>query len=237
VTRLLEYALTLSPEKVLDVGVGSGVAAKAFIASGSHVVGIDVKDSPHEHKNYVHIKSAVEMIDPAEDAEPYDLIWCSHLLQKVPNVQAVLVMLSDWLKDDGWLFIAVPSASQDRFHIGNLTLWTPAHLVYNLICAGWDCKDAKWYTEYDTIGFCVQKKRITDMSWRTGESNEANAINEYSPVHIRQDNGAWWANRWHEDTGSRVIDPPQVTAGVYKTNLPPQVQLAYGPNPNLRIAK
>ena len=46
--------------------------------------------------------------------------------------------------------------------------------------------------------------------------------------------GAWWGNNWHEETEDRVADPPGVTAGFGVTNLPPEVQLAFGPNPNLR---
>jgi len=233
--NLLTHALTKNPKRVLDLGVGRGHHSKAFIANGAEVVGVDVNDAPHKHDKYNHVQLPIEMLETKEGAEKYDLIWCCHTLEHLPNVQAALVNMSSWLKDDGWLYIAVPSDSQERLHIGHLTLWTPAHLVYNLICAGWDCKEALWYTSYVTIGLCVQKKRIKDMTWRTGGPSEEKALNDYTPVPMGHDFGAWWANNWPVDipTG-RVTDPPQVTAGVYRTNLPPRVQLAYGPNPSLR---
>ena len=38
----------------------------------------------------------------------------------------------------------------------------------------------------------------------------------------------------NKELPGRVMDPPLVTSGVIRSNLPPQVQLAYGPNPELR---
>jgi len=153
----------------------------------------------------------------------------------MPNAQDFLMKLRDWLKDDGWLAIAVPPQHQDRFHIGHFSLWTPAHLVYNLICAGWDCREAKWYTEYNTIGLIVQKTDDVDFHGRTGLPNEGLWLNQYSPRLIKHNCGAWWSNNWHEDVPTaRTPDPSSVTIGLTKTNLPPEVQLAFGPNPEFR---
>ena len=232
-SRLLDHAIAQCPKMVLDIGVGSGWASRAFIATGSVAVGMDVQEAPLEHERYVHIQSAFEVAEPQEDTK-FDMVWCTDVLHSVPNVQAFLVKIADLLEDDGWLCLSVHPYSQDRLHLGNLTLWTPAHLVYNLICAGYDCKDALWYTEYNTIGLCVQKKRIEDMSWRTGDEREEAVLNQYSPVPMRQDCGAWWANNWPQETSGRVNDPPMVTIGEVKTNLPPRNELAYGPNPALR---
>jgi SAM-dependent methyltransferase len=232
--RLLEHALTGSPEYVIDIGTGSGWAAKAFIGNGARVVGVDVKDSPHEHKNYTHVQLAFEVLEPQDDAEKFDLVWCADVLQSVPNVQAFLVQIAALVKNDGWLYFTVPALHQKRIHIGNLTVWSPAHLVYNLICAGYDCSGAMWYTEYETIAICLPNRRIEDMSWRTGDYREEATINEYSPGRLGHDHGSWWANKWPEETKGRVVDPPLVTVGEHRTNLPPEVQLAYGPNPALR---
>ncbi len=236
-TSLLEEALTVKAETVLDVGIGRGSHARAFIGNKSRVTGIDPRPgNPEllEHKYYTHIEDAYEKVSFEED-EKFDLVWCSHTLEHIPNVQHFLITLQGWLKPNGWLFIAVPNDRQSRLHIGHLTLWTPAHLAYNLVCAGWDCKDAIWYTDYLTIGMSVQNTGVIDLSWRTSLPSEGKHLNDFLPKPMRHNDGAWWGNYWPVDVPyERAVDPPLVTVGVEKTNLPPQTQLAYGPNPALR---
>jgi len=229
---LLRQALTLNPETVLDVGGAGSDHAIAFISNGAKDLSIDPRHTDLTHKNYQHEQSPYEEVD-LEDK--FDVVWCSHVLEHIPNVQHFLVTLYGWLKDDGYLCIAVPPDRQRRLHVGHLTLWTPAHLAYNLVCAGYDCKDAIWYTEYLSIGMMVQKKPCIDLSWRTGLPNELSNLNLYMPKVIRHEDGAWWGNNWPEELEAyRASDPPCVTIGASKTNLPPDIQLAFGPNPELR---
>jgi 2-polyprenyl-3-methyl-5-hydroxy-6-metoxy-1,4-benzoquinol methylase len=144
-TRLLEYAISQKPETVLDIAVGPGRHAQCFIANGAKVTGVDIKNPTFEHENYEHIKAPYEELDLG--GRQYDMIWCCHTLEHIPNVQHFLLHLASWIKEGGWLAISVPPQA-DRLHVGHMSLWTPAHLVYNLICAGWDCREAVWYTEY-----------------------------------------------------------------------------------------
>lgn len=231
--RLLEYALTKEPMTVLDVGVGRGMHAFSFLANKCLVTGLDVREPTLTHSDYRHISSTIEQ---AELDETFDMVWCCHTLEHLPNVQMSLIKMRKWLNDDGFMVVAVPTDRQQRLHVGHLTLWTPAHLVYNLICAGFDCKEALWYTEYCTIGLIVQKKPDIDYSGRTGMPSETAWLNQYSPIPIRHNDGAWWGNRWPEEDGftPRPPDPPATTAGSEITNLAPEVQLAFGPNPSLR---
>jgi SAM-dependent methyltransferase len=237
---LLKHAISQKPASVLDLGVGPGHHARAFMSTGSFVTGVDIQPDPMEkdkaafHDRYNHVNMAIEHLEKEEEAEPYDVVWSCHVLQHLSNVQSHLIQIKSFLKDDGWLYIAVPVNPQERMHVGHLSVWTPALLLYNLICAGWDCSDAKWYTSYQTIGLCLKKKLIEDMSWRVATTDEEDAMNQYAPIPLRHEYGAWLANNWHETLMGRVQDPPSVTAGVYQTNLPPIVQLAYGPNPKLR---
>ena len=230
--RLLEHALTKEPQNVLDVGVGKGKHSFSFLAHGCRVTGVDVQEAPLEHPLYTHMDKPFELADFGD--QKFDLIWCSHTLEHIPNVQMFLIKLRSLLTDDGWLYIAVPPDSQNRLHVGHLTLWTPAHLMYNLVCAGWDCKEALWYSEYLTIGLSIQAKPEMDMSWRTGMPSEVFDLNQYMPVPIRHESGAWWGDNWPDKTGDIAMDPPGVTVGIRQTNIPPQTQLAFGPNPKLR---
>ena len=230
--RLLERAIEETPEKVLDVGVGKGRHAFSFIANGSMVAGLDVNLPPLDDPRYEHIHGSLELWEPA--GREFDMIWCSHTLEHLPNVQAALIKLRSVLKDGGTLAIAVPTDRQNRLHVGHLSLWTPAHLVYNLVCAGWDCSEAIWYTEYCTIGLIVKKTDDINYEGRTGMPSEVTWLNQYTPVPVRHMDGAWWENNWPEETEPRIPDPPCVTAGYVKTNLEPESQLFAGPNPKLR---
>lgn len=233
--RLLEHALTKAPETVLDVGTGHGFHAMSFLAQGSSVTGLDVVPPQIVHKNYEHIQNIYEESKKQLGDRQFDMIWCCHVLEHIPNIQHFLMYLRRYLKPGGWLFLAVPPSRQDRLHVGHYTLWTPAHLIYNMITSGWDCKDANWYTEYLSIGICLQKVDDIDMSGRTALPSEVQWLNQFSPRIIRHEDGAWWGSRWHEHVEcDRIMDPPFVTAGLQPSSLPPQVQLAFGPNPKLR---
>jgi SAM-dependent methyltransferase len=230
-TRLLEYAVSFHPAEVLDLAVGPGRHAQCFIANGAKVTGVDVSPAKFEHPKYTHIQESYETLDLDKK---FDMIWCCHTLEHIPNVQHFLVSLSKWLKDDGLLAISVPPAFQNRLHVGHLTLWTPAHLVYNLIHAGWDCRMAEWYTEYCTIGLMVRKTKDVNDDGKTYMPSETLWLNQYTPIVVNHEDNAWWPNRWPEETLPVAQDPPHVTAGYQQTNLEPVQQLAFGPNPKLR---
>jgi SAM-dependent methyltransferase len=227
-------AITTNPESVLDVGSGYGDHSIGFLSGGAkRVVGIDPLFTGIKHPDYEHIHDAYETADVGD--EQFDVVFSSHVLEHVPNVQHFLIHLQKWTKDGGYLAISVPTSRQNRLHIGHLTLWTPAHLMYNLVCAGWDCSDAYWYTSEMTIGVLLQKKPKISLNWRTSLPNEYVALNQFMPKEVLHEDGAWWGNNWPvEIESNRITDPPMVTIGAQKTNLPPEQQLAFGPNPELR---
>jgi SAM-dependent methyltransferase len=232
--RLLEFAISLRPETVLDIAVGPGKHAVSFISNGSKVTGLDITEAKIEHSDYDHIQSPYETADIGD--RQWDMIWCCHTLEHMSNVQHFLIHLYKWLKDDGWLAISVPTQRQNRMHIGHLTTWSPALLIYNLVCAGWDCRKARWYTESNTIALIVQKTKLASDEGRTGLPSEVSWFNKYTPRRINHCDAAWLPNNWHEETLFRDPDPPHVTIGATKTTLPPLDFRPFGPNPNFRKA-
>ena len=230
--RLLEYAISKKPDTVLDLAVGPGKHAVGFLSNGSSVTGMDVTPAKIIHPVYDHIQAPYETAEVGD--RQWDMIWCCHTLEHIPNVQHFLVHLYKWLKEDGYLAISVPNSRQNRLHVGHLTLWTPAHLIYNLVCSGWDCKEAEWYTGASTIGLIVKKTKEVDDTGRTGLPSEAVWFNKYVPTLISHCDAAWLPNNWHEETALRVEDPSQVVVGYTKTSLPPYELRPFGPNPAFR---
>ena len=94
--RLLEHAVAQKPETVLDVGVGKGQHAFTFLAQGCRVTGLDVAPPQFEHPLYEHVHSGYELVDFGD--QQFDMIWCSHTLEHIPNIQHFLIHLRKWLK-------------------------------------------------------------------------------------------------------------------------------------------
>ena len=204
--RLLREAVKL-PGEVIDCAVGQGLHSMGFISKGKRVVGIDLGGPKISHPLYTHIRSPFELAVP----EPSDILWSCHTLEHVTNPGFMLEKFRSWLNPGGWLAISVPSSQQNRLHVGHLTLWTPAHLMYNLVVNGWNCKEAKWYTEYCSVALLVQKTDDIDFSGRTAMPSEVAWLNQYMPREVMHEGDSWWPNRWHEETEPRVFDPPKVT--------------------------
>ena len=231
-TRLLEYAITKKPETVLDIAAGPGAHAQCFIANGSEVVGVDVKQPYIQHDKYTHVVAPYEKLKLKD--QQFDMVWSCHTLEHIPNVQHFLGKLWEWCKPEGYLAISVPPFMQDRLHVGHMSIWTPAHLIYNLICAGWNCRKAEWYTDYRTIGLIVQKTDPIDFDGRTGMPNEVAWLNRYTPLIINHEDSSFLPDNWHEETDDYSLDPPMVTVGYQLCNKPPRELKPFGPNPALR---
>ncbi len=68
----------------------------------------------------------------------FDLVWCSHVLEHLPNVGAALDAMSDVLAVDGLLAVTVPPMKPEIVG-GHVSLWNLGLLAYRLILAGFDC--------------------------------------------------------------------------------------------------
>lgn len=117
---------------VLDVGSGPGIHAEAFRKHNKKVATIDLNteygvkpDIVADYTNYSF-------------PEPFDLIWCSHVLEHQLNVNLFLRKLYNDLNDGGIYAITVPPMKTNIVG-GHVTLWNAGLLVYNLILAGFDC--------------------------------------------------------------------------------------------------
>jgi len=177
----------------------------AFLSKGKRVIGVDISPPEIQHTRYIHVQESFDNLNLE-----CDILWSCHTLEHVTNVGQMLTQFRQWLKPGGWLALVVPTNLQDRLHVGHLTLWTPAHLLYNLVVNGWDCREAKWYTEYCSIAVLLQKTDDIDFSGRTAMPNEMTWLNQYMPREVVHEGNAWWDNNWHEETEPRTETPPRV---------------------------
>lgn len=112
----------------------------------------------------------------------YDCVWCSHVLEHQLNVNHFLTKIFHTLKDDGVLAITVPPAKHAIVG-GHVTLWNAGLLLYNLILAGFDCKDAAVKSYGYNISVIVNKRTaiLPELNYDAGDIN---ALNEFFPLGV-----------------------------------------------------
>ena len=79
------------------------------------------------------------------------------MLEHVPNPQAVLRKMFYDLKEGGLLAITLPPADH-RIVGGHLTLWNAGLLLYHLVLAGFDCREAQVKTYGYNTSVLVRKR-------------------------------------------------------------------------------
>jgi SAM-dependent methyltransferase len=134
---------------MLEIGSADGVVARAAAFAGKKVTTCEILDT------YVASFSG-DYLDLEVD-EPFDAIWCSHVLEHQRYLGRFLEKMFDDLKDGGILAVTVPAALSPLLQ-GHVNIFTPGLLLYNLICAGFDCADAQVKTYDWQFSIILQKK-------------------------------------------------------------------------------
>lgn len=114
--------------------------------------------------------------------DQYDCVWCSHVLEHQLNVNHFLTKIFHTLKEGGVLAITVPPR-KDEIVGGHVTLWNAGLLLYNLILAGFDCKNAAVKSYGYNISVIVEKKTaiLPNLNYDAGDIN---ALNEFFPLGV-----------------------------------------------------
>jgi len=114
--------------------------------------------------------------------DQYDCVWCSHVLEHQLNVNHFLTKIFHTLKEGGVLAITVPPLKEEIVG-GHVTLWNAGLLLYNLILAGFDCKNAAVKSYGYNISVIVEKKTaiLPNLNYDTGDIN---ALNEFFPLGV-----------------------------------------------------
>lgn len=123
--------------RVLDIGCGDGNEAALFGFLGADVTTINTDRSPDTQVTF--FGDYLNFDAPHK----YDLIWCSHVLEHVRNPGAFLDKVFADLKIGGTLAISVPyndfGSENHGFILGHHNRYNISLLIYQLVCAGFDC--------------------------------------------------------------------------------------------------
>jgi len=170
------------PLTVTDIGVGAGIASCVFLEFGYKVTGVSLADRSKislPYEQYTYIKE-----DFLEANVPQsDIVWASMVIEHMPNVGFFLERCRKLTKPDGWFCIVAPSDPTNLQVDGHLSFWTPAHLIYNMVVAGFDCSEARYYTQGRDIGLMVKRRDrpYVDLNYDYGDLL---ALSPYFPTPI-----------------------------------------------------
>ena len=159
---------------VLDIGSGEGVHADILREYGKEVTTIDYGDSIYYEKGNKSKPPFMDTIiadfNEYEFTSSFDTIWCSHVLEHQPNVNIFLKKIYSLLPNNGILAITVPPA-RNTISGGHLTNWNAGLLLYNLVLAGFNCREASILKYGYNISLIVKKKPafVNNLSYDSGD--------------------------------------------------------------------
>lgn len=149
---LAKMVTTFDFESVLEIGSRTGEAARIFEFLGKEV--FTVEFDPRQQASYTG-----DFLDVAIDRQ-FDAVWASHVLEHQRNPGLFLDKCFDVLREGGVFCVTIPCALAPLL-MEHPVIMTPAHMIYNLICAGFDCRDAMVKTYDWQFSVIVQKKTNT----------------------------------------------------------------------------
>lgn len=162
----LDFCLNhLNVTSVLDVGCGDGFHSKKFIEAGKKVTSTDLGNfySPIVRGFYEEL-----------EFEPHDLTWASHVLEHQLNVNNFLKKLRKDTKDSGYTCVTVPPL-KSAIVGGHVSLWNAGLLLYNLVLAGFNCKNAhirKYHYNITVIAQADNFDLPSNLKYDTGDVNK-----------------------------------------------------------------
>ena len=115
--RALLLAEASKGERVLDLGCGSGRFVAALLDAGTDAVGVELAEGALERARRnvpgAEFHALGEGAIPLEEAS-VDLVWCSEVLEHVPDTAALLSEARRVLRTGGRLLVTTPSHDLPR---------------------------------------------------------------------------------------------------------------------------
>ncbi len=116
--RALLLAEARPGERVLDLGCGAGRFLAALREAGAEPVGVEIAEAAIERARTNVPGADVRLLEP-DGTIPvahgeFDLVWCSEVLEHIPDVGAALFEVRRVLKPGGRLLATVPHVSRAR---------------------------------------------------------------------------------------------------------------------------
>jgi SAM-dependent methyltransferase len=134
--------------EVLDIGSGKQKHARIFRAMGKKVITLDPVEEADIHEDYLNYKPVHQ----------FEAIFCSHVLEHQRNVGVFLEKIFNDLEDGGILALSVPCVVNHQVSPGHCNWFNTGMLLYHLVLAGFDCREAQLLCYGYNLSVIVKKK-------------------------------------------------------------------------------
>ncbi|GAB5457732.1 MAG: hypothetical protein Hens3KO_07620 [Henriciella sp.] len=171
-------------ETVLDIGSGAGEQAAALRSNGKVVTELDYGGSEYFADNVGTEKVIIGDFLEVELPEAYDCLLASHVLEHQLNVHAFLKKAHSCLKEGGAFGLSVPPLKHEIVG-GHVSLWNAGLVLYHLVLAGFDCRDA-WVRKYGYNISVIVRKRTIKATGLVFDTGDVNTISQYLPNGLRE---------------------------------------------------
>jgi SAM-dependent methyltransferase len=181
-------------QTVLDLGGGRGGHAARLRSAGKTVVTLDAAGGPPAPGADIG-----EPLEAVAFADPFDAIWCWHVLDRQRDVHAFLLLLFDLLKPGGVLVLTVPPP-RPTLAAGRLNGWNAGQLLHRLVLAGFDARRARLHTSAEGEVSVILRKRRARLPRLATETGELEALAPFFPSPVAEGcDGAFGDIRWTDE--------------------------------------
>ncbi|MDP2521863.1 glycosyltransferase [Neptunomonas phycophila] len=175
--------------KILDIGLGNGLASKLFDEFGYEVTatGFDIKDYKNDQFDFPESIKLHENVDVTNmhifKDEQFDAVWISHVLEHVLNTGLALKEIKRVLKPGGYLFVSVPPFKNTvvggHIHTG----WNVGNLMYLLASQGFDLYEEGAFIQhgYNVFGICkrFKEEEHVNLKYASGDIEKLTLLNRF----------------------------------------------------------
>lgn len=155
---------------VLDIGCGAGEHARVLLAHGKQVTAVDYGRSIYFERRPPGLDVVIGDFNELGFERPFDAVWASHVLEHQLDTHRFLRRVHGALREGGWLALTVPPLKHAIVG-GHVSLWNGGLLLYRLVLAGFDCRDAAACEEGYNVSVVVRKRSVElpELAWDAGD--------------------------------------------------------------------